>query len=114
MAIDEYYLIIKQNILNNKYPKSMLSLKLQEVGFERITKKLNLNPKDCKNLAEAIKKVATRFSCSGLSEVVLPETHPEHGGQHSGRDLKRWAAIQLNELFEECALMENGEFWHEF
>lgn len=72
-------------------------------------------------LPALIKKLAI-MPCSAryMSAVFHPKRHSLHGHQYEGRDLKRWAAIELNELFKEEAIikehrLENfvGEFWHE-
>ena len=110
-----YYQKIKKNILSDSHLFNILSRKEQESGFKRIMNRFKLDPKQFKNLEEAIREVAPRCSCRALSETVLARSNPLCGDQYMGRDLKRWAAIQLKELFEEKALLkESGEFWHEF
>jgi len=73
------------------------------------------------SLPELIKIMAIQ-PCSHrlVSAVFYSKKHPEHQDQFSGRDLKRWAASQLGELFEDSSIMKEhwlpdfiGEHWHE-
>lgn len=54
-------------------------------------------------------------SCRWLAEICFDPSNPRHGVQMDGRDLRRWAAIQLNELFEDSALVPKyQDYWHEY
>lgn len=80
-----------------------------------------LNQKDeDQSLSMLIKEIALRgASCRFIAEKVYPESHYSHGDQMSGRDLKRWAALELEELFEDLALVDifksgTADYWHEY
>lgn len=58
-------------------------------------------------------KVLKNHSGRALAEVAYPEDHNNHGIQMAGRDLKRWAAIVLDEIFSEKIRDTDGNYWHE-
>lgn len=73
------------------------------------------------SLPSLVKKLSLQ-PCSSrfISSLFYKKSHNEHGDQYSGREIKRWAAIQLGELFtDEAEIKEHrfsnfvGEFWHE-
>ena len=103
------------------------SLECQELGLKRgldfINKKFtgkNAAPAFT-SLPEIIKFIVlnNRCSCRRLAEIIYDESHNDHGDQYSGRDLKRWSAMDLDELFRKKAFIsrdDNGfdDFWHEW
>jgi hypothetical protein len=101
-----------------------IDLELSDSEMEESRKRLLLflNQEDNdQTLAMLIKDLVInrRPSARRLAEIVYPEGHNSHGDQYSGRDLKRWAAIELCELFTDIAivkLFENSEpdYWHEY
>ena len=66
------------------------------------------------HVALRIKTLAKRSSCRLLAEICFPEDHPHHGTQMDGRDLKRWAAIVIGDIFTSAAIESHGEYWHEY
>lgn len=66
------------------------------------------------HVALRIKALAERGSCRWLSAICFAPDHPRHGLQMDGRDLKRWAAVVLGEIFTPQALRPDGEYWHEY
>jgi hypothetical protein len=74
-----------------------------------------------KTLPELLKIMAIHpCSCRRISGVFYDRSHHSHGDQYSGRELRRWAAIELGELFEDSAIINShrfkdfiGEYWHE-
>lgn len=66
------------------------------------------------HVALRVKTLAQRCSCRLLAEICFAEENPRHGLQMDGRDLKRWAAVVLGEIFTNQALRPDGEYWHEY
>lgn len=74
-----------------------------------------------KSLPELIKTLAY-IPCSQrfISSLFYSKSHHSYGDQMEGRDLKRWAAHKMGELFDEKAIIKehrfkgfDGEYWHE-
>lgn len=64
------------------------------------------------HVALRIKAVGSRSSARLIAEICFPESDNRYGLQMDGRDLKRWAAIVLNEIFTEKAIIDRN-YWHE-
>ena len=104
--------------------KSGINIELSEaeqsmarLNVLRVMSKLDQN----QSLAELIKELVVNYRPSSrrLAEIIYPEAHNSHGDQYSGRDLKRWAAIELHELFEDVAIVklfdnQEPDYWHEW
>ena len=66
------------------------------------------------HVALKIKMIGERSSHRYLAEIAFPEEDSRHGLQMDGRDLKRWAAFILGELFTDKAFNEKmKDYWHE-
>ena len=66
------------------------------------------------HVALKIKLIGQRSSHRFLAEIAFPEEDTRHGLQMDGRDLKRWAAYMLGELFEDIAFDDkHKDYWHE-
>lgn len=73
------------------------------------------NPSLRYEVATLIKQVGMRGSCRYIAEICFAPQDSRHGIQMAGRDLKRFAALVLGELFQDSAkISDNGEFWHEY
>jgi hypothetical protein len=96
------------------------SLKEQAIGYQRGLNYLSKTKEEISSLPILIRELVLfrGCSCRRLAEIIYDEENDNHGVQFSGRDLKRWAAIELKELFEKQALILNevgeGDFWHEY
>jgi hypothetical protein len=108
------YKTIRESILEDK-ANFALSDAEQFTAYHRFCRvlKKDYNPQAYKELPYLIKSVYARYSECFLAEVCYEDEHPCHGDQMSGRDLKRWAAIELDEFFNESGLLPSGDFWHE-
>lgn len=112
---------IKENIKKSEYYKNYLSAddlvsinnNFEKYALENNIKDLPIFKSLQGHVAKRIKYFALKSSCRRLAEICFSEDDNRHGIQMDGRDLKRWAALQMNELFEDKALIDN-EYWHEY
>ena len=120
-VIDNYLKNIKSNIEKDEYYLNYLTeedLVSVNENIEKLAKDLEIKDlpifKSLKgHVARRVKYFALRSSCRRLAEICFSKQDNRHGVQMDGRDLKRWAAVQMNELFTEKAL-ENHDYWHEY
>lgn len=121
MSINKDVQNIRNNILNDQYYLNYLTdtdLTVINNNIEKLAKKENIESlpisKSLKtHVAKRIKFFSTKCSCRRLAEICFDKSDNRHGIQMDGRDLKRWAAIELNELFDDNFLFKN-EYWHEY
>jgi 16S rRNA C967 or C1407 C5-methylase (RsmB/RsmF family) len=111
--------VLRENITKD-YKAMAPTIKEQALGYQRGLEYLNAKQKDLPTLAHVIKEIAVtrRASSRRLAEIIYHEKNPKHGVQYFGRDLKRWAAIALEELFRDGAFISEkdggfNEYWHE-
>jgi hypothetical protein len=113
LLTDSYYLnYLKDSdlIIVNRRLEAFLSSKTWGKNIP-IHKSLKIH------VALRVKFIATniRGSCRWLAEICFPKQDNRHGIQMDGRDIKRWAAVALGEVFDESALLKDeGDYWHEY
>lgn len=105
---DRYYLEYIQEI-----DLSAINLRMEEYAKNKNII-LPLHKALKPHVALRVKALAQRSSCRLLAEICFQEEDPRHGLQMDGRDLKRWAAVVLGEIFTPQALRPDGEYWHEY
>jgi hypothetical protein len=112
--ITQYENELKKSLLEHK-DKFSPSLDEQKIAFHRFCQVLRIayNPMAYQELPYLIKSISSKYSACRIAEVFFEEEHSLHGDQMTGNDLKRWAAIEIDELFNEDYRLPSGSFWHE-
>ena len=121
--IDNIEKTLKQQLEEDSYYINFLSdedLVVVNKNIEKLAAELDIKDlplfKSLKgHVARRVKYFALKSSCRRLAEICFSKGDYRHGHQVFGRELKRWAAIQMGELFTEKALRKNSnDYWHEY
>jgi hypothetical protein len=118
--------VMSNEVLIDAVKKYMVNPTKKEMSFahKKICRYYSLIRKQAmteKSLPELVKTLSMQ-PCSSrfISRLFYSKSSNNCENQYAGRELKRWAAHELSELFEEKAIVQghwmkalNGEYWHE-